>query len=228
MAALKDLAAAMTRDRITFRWLPLMVDQAQLQAAAASIAARQTASQQQEADRQRAAADQQRVAAARASEASAVRARAQEELRRQYGAMARAFETSLTTEMKSFLEAAAGLAPSTPTTAIFAQKYPEIVKWYAEQLSERWELVSVETVLVDYGIAEFKGRSLETAFAQHQIRLRNRILGEYKQQCFVTAFIADNEFSMDREPMAATCAEGAATSDLYRTAQRFSSRWIAP
>jgi hypothetical protein len=100
--------------------------------------------------------------------------------------------------------------------------------WLNAQLQDRWELMAVETSILDYGVAEFKGRTLETAFSQTTVKMRNRVLGEYKEHCFVTGFISDKEFDVEREPFSARCETAAASLSAYRQGQRFASRWLVP
>jgi uncharacterized protein/peptidoglycan hydrolase-like protein with peptidoglycan-binding domain len=216
---LKDLVPALRRDQIAFRYLPLWNEPEQVSQARKAIADRKLQQVQQEADRQKLTQDEQRLAAVKANEESVVKARKQAELQQQYGAMARAFEGVLTAEMKDFVESRSNRAGS---------KYPDIAGWYRGQQQDHWELMTVETSLLDYGIAEFKGRPLETAFARTNIKMRNRILGEYKETCFITGFISDQEFQMDREPVSASCEDPGNTMQTYRQGQRFTSHWLVP
>lgn len=87
--------------------------------------------------------------------------------------------------------------------------------------------MTADTALHDYGTAEFKGRPLELAFAVTTIKTRNRILGEYRETCFITGFISDTEFEMAREPFSTPCNNRDALRS-YQLAQRFSSRWLVP
>jgi peptidoglycan hydrolase-like protein with peptidoglycan-binding domain/predicted nucleic acid-binding Zn-ribbon protein len=216
---LTDLVPALRRDQIAFRYLPVWNEPEQVNQARKAIVDRKLKDVQQEADRQKQTQDEQRLAAVKASEESVVKARRQAELQQQYGAMARAFEGVLTAEMKDFVESRSNRAGS---------KYPDIAGWYRGQQQDHWELMTVETSLLDYGIAEFKGRPLETAFVRTNIKMRNRILGEYKETCFITGFISDQEFQMDREPVSASCEDPGNTMQTYRQGQRFTSRWLVP
>jgi peptidoglycan hydrolase-like protein with peptidoglycan-binding domain len=216
-ADLKDLTPAFRRDEVAFRYLPIWIEPEQIDSARTAIAEGRTREIQQEADRRRRAEDEQRLAALKASDEAVVKAKRQAELQQQYGAMARTFEGVLTAEMKDFVE---GRSPKT------GQKYPVVGDWFEQQLEDRWDLMTVETALLDYGIAEFKGRSLEVAFALTTLKMRNRTLGEYKEQCFITGFISDKEFDMEREPISASCETVGNTLAEYRQAQRFTSRWL--
>ncbi|HME84773.1 MAG TPA: hypothetical protein VKG91_09555 [Roseiarcus sp.] len=56
--------------------------------------------------------------------------------------------------------------------------------------ADRWEIMTTDSDVQDYGTSDFKGRPLDTAFARVTIRLKNAILGEYKDACFVFGRIA--------------------------------------
>ncbi|MGA0598440.1 peptidoglycan-binding protein [Enterovirga sp. CN4-39] len=214
---LRDLVTAMRRDGIGFRYLSVWIDPEEIAGAKKAVADARTKESQQQADRRRRVEDDRRVEEEKQKDDAVVRARKQAELQQQNGALARAFEGLLRAEMKDYLEGRSDKA---------ARKYPPLAAWYDEQLGNRWELVSVDTNLADYGMADFKGRSLETAFARTAIKLRNRIRGEYAEHCFVTGFISDTEFSMDREPFLDRCEDAGPGLAEYARAERFVSRWL--
>ena len=82
--------------------------------------------------------------------------------------------------------------------------------------------MTTESDVQDYGTSDFKGRPLDTAFARVTIRLRNPILGEYKDACFVFGRIADPEFNMTREPIVAACDDEDAIK-LWQSGHKFQS-----
>jgi len=47
--------------------------------------------------------------------------------------------------------------------------------------ADHWEVMTTDSGVQDYGTSDFKGRPLDTAFARVTIRLKNAILGEYKE-----------------------------------------------
>jgi hypothetical protein len=105
-------------------------------------------------------------------------------------------------------------------------RYPEWAASYAKLKEDRWEFMEVRTTTLDYGTAEFKGRPLETAFAESRTRLRNRDLGAYKDLCIVTGYMDDTEFGMKREPIGVPCEDSAQALASYKQGRRFRSRWI--
>jgi hypothetical protein len=216
---LKGLSSGMHRDGIGFRYTAFWVSPEDLAIAKGSIADARTRETQQEADRRRRAEDDRRVADAKEKDDSVVAERRQAELQQQYGALARAFEETIRNEMKELVE---------KKSERIAQRYPSTAGWYLEQLGNRWELVSVDTNLYDYGMSDFKGRSLETAFACTIIKLRNRIRGEYAEHCFVTGFMSDKEFVIDRDHFEERCEDAGPALSRYEQGARFASRWLVP
>src|SRR4051794_1265368 len=118
------------------------------------------------------------------------------------------------------------LALEVPQPSAFARKYPSLARRYEHLKADAWEFMTVETSLFDYGTSEFKDRSLEAAFANSRIRLRNRVVGEYKDLCFTTGFISDTEFGVEREPFGELCESGVAVLARYKQGQKFTSRWV--
>ena len=65
-----------------------------------------------------------------------------------------------------------------------------------------------------------------TAFAESRIKLRNRILGTYKELCVITGYIDDTEFNMNRESISSFCEDRLRAITAYKQSQRFTSRWV--
>ena len=216
---LRDLAVGLRRDGLVFRYLAAWITAEEITAAKEAISAGRTRELQQEADRRRQRDDENRLQREKDQDADVVRQRVTAELQKKNGAQARAIEGKLAAEMKAFVE---------DRTSQVAIKYPQVATWYAQMLQDRWELMTVDTQLADYGVAEFKGRSLDAGFARTMVKMRNRVLGEYREQCWMTGFIDDQEFQMAREPFAARCEAADGPVTTYQTGQRFTSRWLAP
>jgi peptidoglycan hydrolase-like protein with peptidoglycan-binding domain len=206
---LKELVLGLRRDQITFRFLPIWVELADVTSAKAEIAKRKEDEKKAQADRDKQKEDDN-------GRIGMDRSKKQEQLRKQYGTMARAFETLLVDEMKDYLEDRSQRAGT---------NYPQIKAWYETRRRNQWELVSISTTLDDYGNVEFKGRSLEAGFVKTLVKMRNRNLGEYSEQCFYTGFILDREFDIERAPVSADCGKPEQLRDYYH-AHGFTSRWI--
>jgi hypothetical protein len=104
-------------------------------------------------------------------------------------------------------------------------EFPEFAAWAKTARSNHWEIMTTDTDILDYGVSDFEGRTLDTAFARVNIHLRNAILGKYEDACFVFARIIDEEFHMVREPTFAHC-EDTEMVKRWQTDHKFQSRWI--
>ena len=86
--------------------------------------------------------------------------------------------------------------------------------------------MTIDTEVQDFGTSTFKSRALDTIFARITLHLKNRMLGEYKDFCFIFGRINDTEFSMRREPVFAKCDDEAAIS-TWQAGHQFKSEWFA-
>ena len=102
--------------------------------------------------------------------------------------------------------------------------YPEIANWYQNALREHWQLQSIDASLEDYGSVDWKGRPLEAAFAVIHVRLKNAIVGEYRDGCFKAGHIIDHEFKSVRDAIGVPCDQ---TDELasWKIAHSFKSVW---
>lgn len=222
-AASADLAVldeAMNRDGINHRYLPLWIEPAEVAQTRDTIEQDKTRSAEQQFQRQRELEERKKLEQANANEAGVRRAAQEQALRAQYGERARFFEQAFGDEARAF---ATGVQP-----AAFMERYPKLARHYQAQRDERWEFMSVETHILDYGTALYKDRPLETALTTNRIKMRNRIKGEYQDVCYVTGFVNDAEFSVVRDPFGETCDEAGPNLVRYKQGEHFTSRWIVP
>jgi peptidoglycan hydrolase-like protein with peptidoglycan-binding domain len=217
-----DLAAlseAFDRDEVEYSFWPLWHDQDQVHSSAATASLRKKREAEEQADKARELTDAEILTQAKEAEVEVVRRKQQSALRQQYGAAAKAFELRLSEELRLFLQ-------GDVRAQRFSSKYGTPATTYQSLAAEGWELIDQSTELIDYGTADFKGRRLELGIARSVIKLRNRLLGEYRDLCFVTAFVDDAEFAMDREPFGVPCGDSAEAIQTYKLGQRFESRWV--
>ena len=214
---LATLVGALEPDGVVFRFAPVWVREEEIAAMSATIRERERKRVEQEVALRREREDRKRLDELRDKDREKLRSEQEATLRAQYGAMARAFELSLAKELKDYIL----VQPSA-----FARKYQSLARRYEHLKADAWEFMTVETSLFDYGTSEFKGRSLETAFANSRIRLRNRVVGEYKDLCFTTGFISDTEFGVEREPFGVLCEDDAVALERHKQGQKFTSRWL--
>ena len=104
--------------------------------------------------------------------------------------------------------------------------YPAYVAWLTDKLADHWEVTTIDSDVQDFGTASFKNRALDTVFAQVTLHLRNRMLGDYDNPCFIFGRINDTEFSMSRAPAFAGCNDEAAIRS-WQTGHQFRSESFA-
>ncbi|CAA2156781.1 hypothetical protein MBRA_02215 [Methylobacterium brachiatum] len=222
-AATADLAAldeAMNRDSLPHRYLPLWIEPSEVAQTRDTIEQDKTRTAEQQFKRQRELEERKKLDQIKANEDGIRRAAQEQALRAQYGERARFFEQTLGEAARAF---ATGVQP-----AAFMDLHPRLARHYQAQRDDRWEFMSAETHVLDYGTAVYKDRPLETALATTRIKMRNRIKGEYQDVCYVTGFVNDAEFSVTREPFGEICDEAGPKLARYKQGARFTSRWIVP
>jgi hypothetical protein len=219
-ADLRVITKALDRDMIKYDVWPEWFSDELVKQSAKDWASAQAAAAEKQANEARSLADQKALAAAKAAEHDAERERLEASLHQQYGVAAKALELRLEKELADFVEAPEG-------NKQFAAKYPSLASAFENLLVDHWELMSHSSELLDYGTATFKGRQLDLGVARSVVKLRNRTLGEYKDLCFITAFVDDPEFVMEREPAGFMCDEDPEQLKTYELGEQFQSRWVA-
>ena len=91
-------------------------------------------------------------------------------------------------------------------------------------IKKSWEEDDRELQLVDYGNGQWSGRRVEVLVSKLDIRMKNKILGKYKDLCFDLMYVWDEEFGVIRDPMATKCADGMLEQWLNK--QGFESLWV--
>jgi TonB family protein len=104
--------------------------------------------------------------------------------------------------------------------------YPSFASWLAEQFVDHWEIITMDSNVEGFGTSTFKDRPLEMVFSRVTLHLKNRMLGEYKDACFVFGRMNDTEFSMKREPVFVQCDDKTAMT-AWQAGHQFKSKWLA-
>ena len=213
-ADLKTIGDGLAHAAIPFSFSSLWIASSELDAKDAEVAEKHRLEEQRAAKAAQDAADEARLADQRAKDLGATWAAQQATLRTQYDGSAKAAVAAIVADVTSWGQGQpAGV------------DYPTYAAWLAEMKADHWEIMSTDSDVQDYGTSDFKGRPLDTALARVKIRLKNAILGEYKDACFVFGRIVDPEFNMTREPFVAGCDDEGAIK-LWQTGHDFHSRWI--
>ncbi len=217
VADLKALTVALTRNDIPYAFSSLWNLPADVERKDAALAERARIAAQEETERAQRNADQSRLAAVRAQDLSATQAAQQVALRQKFGDGAKAAAAALSSEIIAWTKDQSGQ---------IAGFYPAYAAWLTDKLTDHWEVMTIDTELRDFGTSNFKNRTLDTVFARITLHLKNRMLGEYKDACFIFGRINDTEFSMSREPALAKCDDEAAIR-AWQAGHQFKSEWLA-
>ena len=216
-ADLKTLTAALARNDIPYAFSSLWNLPSDVEGEDAALAEKARLAAQEETERAQRNADQSRLASVRAEDLSATQAAQQVALRQKFGDSAKAAADALSSEIAALTKDPSGS---------IAGFYPAYEAWLTEKLADHWEITTIDTGVQDFGLSTFKSRGLDTIFARITLHLKNRMLGEYKDACFIFGRINDTEFSMSREPAFAKCDDEAAIMS-WQTGHEFKSEWLA-
>jgi hypothetical protein len=225
--ALKTFSEALTRANMPFVFSSVWITPEDLDAEVAKIAETNRREAQQATERAQREADQAALRAQRSKDVEFALAAEQQALRTKYDSSARAAVSAIATEVNSVVTNVVsarqgGVAADKQGSAI--DFYPRFAAWLASMKADHWAIMTTNFDIQDYGTSEFKGRTLETALARVSLLLKNPILGEYKDACFIIARLADPEFNTVREPLDAKC-EDDQTIAAWRAGHNFQSRW---
>ena len=222
-ADLKLLLDAFRREKIAYQLFPEPVLSRQLDTEKAAIASGKAQDEREALERRRQADEQRRLQALRNGDEANTQAARQAAFREKYGKIAAAGAALIANEVKDFVLAGGTMKPGDVGVDVPVE-FPALAAWYVEQLKDRWELQSVDSGLDDYGAAAWKGRALEAALATVRVRLKNRVLGDYRDACFEVGRLVDHEFGVTRDPVDAPCRD-TATIASWKVGHSFSSVW---
>ncbi len=220
-SALKDLFGALAREGKSYSVASLWVNLGQIDELENAIDKAQTENAARLQRQKEELEGARRLAEAQRREGRIKREQREKELRAHYGKVASAAAAAIANEVRRAFDANIDWQ----NTSAF-KEFPNTIYSYHNLLQSRWELQTFNSDVFDYGTADWKGRNLEAAFVEVKVRLRNRILGEYKDICLVFGRINDAEFAMKREGIGTTCSDKRQLSD-WRRGHRFQSLWFA-
>jgi hypothetical protein len=103
--------------------------------------------------------------------------------------------------------------------------FPHWAAWFADRTKEEWEFGTPQASLEDYGLAQWKTRTIEALSVKVEFPMLNRTIGDRKRFCVVFAWINDEEFSFRRESETFDCASYAKSFQTWATRNSFVSQW---
>lgn len=222
-ADLKLLLEALRREQITYQVFEETISLDQIKAEKERIAAAETADEKAALDREKQAEDARTLHAVRELDLANTKQAQQVALREKFGKLATSSAADISNDLKAFFEAE-GLPKSEDPGYDVPTAYPNIANWYQNALREHWQLQSIDAGLEDYGSVDWQGRPLEAAFAVIHVRLKNAIVGEYRDGCFKAGHIIDHEFKTMRDAVGLPCDQTDALA-TWEVAHSFKSVW---
>jgi TonB family protein len=214
---LKALTAALARNNTQFAFSSVWNLPADVERENALLAQKAKVAAEQEVERRQRNADETQLASIRAKNLSDTQAAQQAALRKKFGDTAQAASGSFSSEIITWTKDQSGQ---------LGAFYPAFATWLADKLADRWEIVTIDSDVQDFGTSNFKTRALDTVFSRITLHLQNRMLGEHKDSCFIFGRMNDTEFSMSREPVFVQCDDEAAVK-AWQSAHQFESEWFA-
>ena len=146
-ADLKTLTAGLARDNIPYEISSLWNLPADVEREHAALAEKAQKATKDETDRAQRNADQKRLQDQRAKDRSAAQAEGQAALRQKFGDSAKAAAHTLGSEIDALTKDQSG-----PVGGF----YPDYSAWLADMLADRWEIMTIDTDVEDFGTSTFK------------------------------------------------------------------------
>ncbi|WP_157100609.1 hypothetical protein [Rhodoplanes sp. Z2-YC6860] len=217
---LKKLNEALVRDRLPDVISVPWATSAEIQAIEKRLTDEDARIKQIDYDRRQKAAIEREAEDRKSKEEAAKRENRQNQLRAQFGNLAASTAAAVAKDVRESFD-----TTDWQSTVGFAQ-FPWAVAAYHRLTQTRWELQSFDSQVEDFGTAYWGGRPLEAAIARVSFRMRNRILGQYKDVCFILARVNDTEFGMRRDGVSADCTDFREI-ESWKANHKFESRWVA-
>jgi hypothetical protein len=216
---LNQFIGALRRDGREFELASISARNAEIEQLEKDALDRENRALIEEQNRKRAYDEERKLREMKLAEQGAQRASNEEEFREKYGKIASASSAAIAKDVRAAFDA----GEDWQSTAGFKQ-FSKVIWAYQNLVQSHWELQSFNSQVEDYGKGQWKDRSLETSFVEVTARMRNRILGEYKDLCFVFGRMNDAEFGMLRDSVAAPC-DDARQIETWKRAHSFTSLW---
>ncbi|MEW6123993.1 MAG: hypothetical protein AB1698_15375 [Pseudomonadota bacterium] len=215
---LKTIIDALKRDGANYQLLALWISPDDLAAARTRASAALAEAQAQTFERQRAAGEAAKIAAIRVEEEARTRDAQREKLRQAHGQKAQAASNTIANDVKAAIDG---------TDKAARDQYPVFFAWLDEKRRSQWDVFAVTSNVFEYGTVDWKGRRLEAGATRTELRVRNQVLGEYQDHCFVFAKVFDYEFLVARDFVVIPCGkEGQILA--WKNSRDFKSLWDVP
>ena len=143
--------------------------------------------------KQRKFEDQKKLEALANEQARAEAQTIQASLRVQYGPRLKGLQSEFDSSILSLVD---GLFMGKSVTSRFNGAFSFLDRNVRADIKKSWEEDDRELQLVDYGNGQWSGRRVEVLVSKLDIRMKNKILGKYKDLCFDLMYVWDEEFGV--------------------------------
>ena len=225
--SLKKLIEASKNSDLKITVLPVWTSASKVKRQAAVLLNKQNTSEQSKADRlaalKRKLVEDRKQRAARAAELSQQQAR----YRTTYGAKVTSLVAAIDTQLKSMrsqIDKTLSNKGSVRAAVKSQGFWGELPGWYGAKRQKGWEFGSTVATPADYGTATWKGRNIKAIVAKVRFLMKQPDLGEYSDTCWYVGYLADAEFSRQREPFVASCKRPDALKKWF-VVNRFQTQW---
>jgi peptidoglycan hydrolase-like protein with peptidoglycan-binding domain len=223
-SSLQQITQALKRDEHAFTFLPVWFEKETVTKEARKLADIELAKTRRlEADRL-AAEEGARLAEIQRKEELSQRVVVEAELRKASGSAANARLAKFVIVLKASVMPVAGQPFDAQNPKLL---YVEFLAWLQAQANAGWELDNIDTAVSDYGDVLWKNRKLDALVTQAVFKLKSRERGEYRSECFLFGIVLDDEFEMERDPVAAPCKDEKTKIGTWKIGHGFASCWRA-
>ena len=220
--SLQQLSQALTRDERHYAFLPIWIENSAVEKAAGDLASVKLEKTKQAEAERLAAEEEARMANLRREEEKSKQVVVEAELQKTNGPAATARLTKFTSALKASIFPAPG-EPANPKAS--SPAYRDLSRWVEAQRKDGWELAGVDTAVSDFGGVVWKDRKLDALVTKAELKFRSRERGEYRSECFLFGIVLDDEFEMERDPVASPCADEGANVEPWKVGHSFASLW---
>ena len=190
---LKEIMLALRREKLRYAFAPVWWDATEVDQATFDVhdATQQEILKQQDVDRKRKA--EEALQAERERNKQNEKYEIERKLREANGTKARGL-------MNYIHDLVSGMAEKRPVEN--ADLFPAYSNWLDRRFADQWETFNVNSDVADFGVVQWESRPLDAVVVKTIVHQKNRILGRYEDKCYLFGFVADEEFSMLRDPFA--------------------------